>query len=121
MGTSSEQHPCLTLATGVRRAIPCAHCHNSTRVPVGHRFFGQTCHNSTRVPVAAASLVDVAMPTLPLPRIVCASRHSHSPRGGLSTCTVSSVLMKFHRPGSSSADTPEAESTHDISRCTGLI
>ena len=64
---------------------------------------------------------EVASPTLPLPRVVAASRHTHSPAGGRSTWTVSSVLRNPHSAGSSSAETPEAESTHDSSRWTGDI
>src|ERR1044071_511933 len=55
--------------------------------------------------------VDAATPTAPGPRKVSATRQSHSPTGGRSTCTVSSVLRKAQVSASTAADTPEAEST----------
>ena len=43
------------------------------------------------------------------------------PTGGRTTCTVSSVFMKFHSAGSRAAEAPEAESTQVSSRCSGVI
>ena len=43
------------------------------------------------------------MPTAPPPNVVTASRQTHSPSGGRSTCTVSSVLRKPHSRTSSAA------------------
>src|SRR4051812_14099563 len=54
---------------------------------------------------------DSARPTAPPPRVVRALMQTHSPSGGRTTCTLSSVFMKFHSAGSSAAEAPEAEST----------
>ena len=62
-----------------------------------------------------------ATPTAPLPRVVVASRQTHSPAGGRSTCTVSSVFRNAHSRASSAALTPDAESAHASSRWTGEI
>ena len=62
---------------------------------------------------------DAATPTAPPPSVVRALRQTHSPSGGRTTCTVSSVFMKFHSVGSRAAEAPEAESTQVSSRCRG--
>ena len=66
-------------------------------------------------------IVDVATPTDPEESVVSASRHTHSPSGGRSTCRVSSVLRNAHERGSSSALAPDAESAHTSSRWSGEI
>ena len=53
--------------------------------------------------------------------MVSASRQTHSPTGGRTTWTLSSVFMKFHSAGSSAAEAPDAESTQVSRRCSGDI
>ena len=48
------------------------------------------------------------------------ARQTHSPTGGRTRCTVSSVFMKLHWAGSRAAEAPEAESTQLSSRCSGV-